>query len=86
MHRGRRRIRHLRVLPGVRLAELEMLDHLLAVEVAELPRHANENLLRLHTALERNLALALICLDARQRRDEIGLPGFPTILAIGDRL
>ena len=85
MHRRRRRDRHLRRLPGVRLQELEMLDHRMAVEVAELPRHADEDLLRLHAALERDLALALIGLDARQRRDEIGLPGLAAVLAVGDR-
>ena len=36
MHRRRRRDRHLRRLPGVRLQELEVLDHRMAVEVAEL--------------------------------------------------
>ena len=86
MHRRRRRDRHLRRLSGVRLEELEVLDHRMAVEVAELPRHANENLLRLHAALEGDLALAGVGLDARQRRDEIGLPGLAAVLAVGDRL
>ncbi len=48
-----------------------MLDHRVGVEVAELARHADEKLLRLHAALECDLALALIGLDAGQRRDEI---------------
>ena len=62
-----------------------MLDHRMAVEVAELPRDADQELLRLHAALERDLALAGIGLDAGQRRDEIGLPGLAAVLAVGDR-
>ena len=50
-----------------------------------LPRHADQHLLRLHAALERDLALAGIGLDAGQRRREIGLPGGAAVLAVGDR-
>ena len=62
-----------------------MLDHRVAVEIAELPRDADQDLLRLHAALERDLALALVGFDAGQRRDEIGLPGLAAVLAVGDR-
>src|SRR6476659_3011723 len=63
MHRRWRRDRHLRRLSGVRLQEFEMLDHRVGVEVAELPRHAYEQLLGLDAALERDLARALIGFD-----------------------
>ena len=86
MHRRRRRNGHLRRLAGVVFDELEMLDHRMAREFAELARDADQQLLRLHAALERDLALADHGLDAGQRRDEVGLPGFAAVLAVGDRV
>ena len=65
--------------------ELEVLDHRMAVEAPELARDAQQNLPRLR-ALELDLAFAGVGFDARQPLDEIGLPGRPAELAVGDRL
>src|SRR5262245_26980451 len=86
MHRRRRRNSHLRRLFGLRCNEPEMLDHRMAGEIAELARHTNQKLLRLHATLECDFALTDYRLDARQRRNEVGLPGSPAIFSVGDGL
>ena len=86
MQRRRRRNGHLRRLSGVRLQELEMLDHRMRLVAAELADDAQQHLLRLQAALERDLALADIGLDVVSSRDEVDLPGHAAVFAVGDRL
>ena len=86
MQRRRRRDRHLRRLPRMRGDELEMLDHRVAGEVAELARHPGHHLRRLHAALEVDLALVRHHLDPRQGREKVGLPRLAAEFAVGDRL
>ncbi len=65
--------------------ETEMIDHGMAVDVAELALEAEQDRPRLRP-LELELALALIGLDAVERGEEIGLPGRAAVFAVGDRL
>ena len=85
MQRRRRRDRHLRRLFGVRLHELEMLDHRMRDVAAELLVDAQQDRPRLR-ALELELALADIGLDPVERDQEVGLPRGAAVFAVGDRL
>ena len=83
MQRRRRRDGHLRRLLGVRLHELEMLDHRMRLVAAELADHAQHHRLRL-PALELDLALAQIGLDAVELAEEIVVPERAAKFAVGD--
>src|SRR4051812_41770959 len=84
MQRRRRRDRHLRRLLGVRLHELEMLDHRMRHVAAELLVDAQQDWPRLR-ALELELALADIGFDAIEPDQEVGLPRSAAVFAVGDR-
>ena len=83
VQRRGRRDGHLRGDLGVRGYELEMLDHRMTPEGAELVLEPQQDGPRLRP-LEQHLALAVIGLDAVEPEQEIGLPGGAAELAIGD--
>src|SRR5262249_10951684 len=84
MQRRGRRDGHLRRRLGVLGDEAEVLDHRVAVDAAEPALEAQQDRPRLR-ALELELALAPIGLDAGERGEEIGLPRRAAIFAVGDR-
>jgi hypothetical protein len=73
MQRRRRWNRHLRRLLGVRLEELEVLDHGVRGVTAELADDAEQNRPRLR-ALKFDLALAHIGFDAREPLQKVVIP------------
>jgi hypothetical protein len=83
MQRRRRRNRHLRRLAGVRRHEAEVVEHRMARKGAELADHAQHHRLGLR-ALERDLALPEIGLDAVELAEEVVVPERAAVFAVGD--
>src|SRR5262249_39975349 len=83
VHRRRRRDRHLRRPPGVRLHEAEVLEHRMAAEI-DLVGHARSLRPRGHAG-KRYPLVHRVALDAGETPEEMEVPPRTAELAVGDR-